>query len=227
MSRIVVVAPHPDDEVIGCGGSLVKHARAGHAITVITISRRVRSRVEEDITDADYRIESESAHRILGVRRHVALDLPGRSPSATEVTAKLVTEFRINPPEILYVPHDNESDADHRQTNTAALEALWMAQSLYFNEQGPAISPPQLVLGYEIWTPLSRFQYVEDIGDDAIEKKVEAMQCYRSQMRHAPWDAAIRGLASYRGVTTRGGGHAEVFAVLHMAEAGSARPADY
>ena len=171
MSRIVVVAPHPDDEVIGCGGSLVKHARAGHAITVITISRRVRSRVEEDITDADYRIESESAHRILGVRRHVALDLPGRSPSATEVTAKLVTEFRINPPRDSVRPARQRigcrsSSDEYRRVGSAMDGAIAVLQRARAGNQPPTARPRIRNLDASFAWPLNPATTLDDFSSE-------------------------------------------------------------
>lgn len=215
MGKIVAVAPHPDDEVIGCGGSLIKHARAGHDVTVITFGARLGSPLETDLAEADYRRESEEALAALGVGRHVALELKARDFSVTHaLVMRLVEELRRERPDVLYLPHEDEGDAEHRQTHQATFEALWMAQSIYFEAHGPPMPAPELVLAYEVWTPLSRFQYVEDVSE-VIEDKVAAMRCYRSQLRHGPWDEAIRGLAAYRGATTRAGGHAEVFAVLH------------
>lgn len=214
--RILCVAPHPDDEVIGCGGSLINHARAGHEITVITLGQRLSCPLEADLTDADYRAEGETAHLVLGAKRHVALELPARGfePSHALVH-RLTKEFRRARPNIVYLPHENECDLEHRQAHQAASEALWMAQSSYFEEHGPSMHAPDMVLAYEVWTALSRYQYVEDITD-VIDTKVEAMRCYRSQLRHSAWDEAIRGLAAYRGVTSRGRGYAEVFSVIHI-----------
>lgn len=229
MARILVVAPHPDDEVIGCGGSLIKHARAGHRISLVTVGARMSSPIEQDLTESDYREEERAALRILGIGKHIALDMPGRTLSADpDLIVRLMRTFRAEHPEIVYIPHEGESDLDHRRANEASMEALWMAQSAYFDDHGPKADGPRLVLGYEVWTPLQRYQYVEDISD-SIDAKVEAMRCYRSQLRHSPWDDAVRGLASYRGVTAQGRGHAEVFSVYNLASPlplGSARRAE-
>lgn len=223
MGKIVAVSPHPDDEVIGCGGALIKHARAGHEVTVITFGERLGNPLEADLTEADYRRESEEALSTLGVTRHVALELKARDFAVTHaLLMRLVTELRRERPNIVYLPHEGEDDAEHRQTHHATLEALWMAQSTYFESYGPPMPAPEMVLAYEVWTPLPRFQYVEDVSD-VIDQKVEAMRCYRSQLRHGSWDQAIRGLAAYRGAITRAGGHAEVYGVLHTRGAWSGR----
>lgn len=215
MGKILAVAPHPDDEVIGCGGSLIKHARAGHDITVITLGERLGSPLETDLAEPDYRRESQEALAALGVSRHVALELRARDFTVSHaLVLRLVEELRRERPDVVYLPHEDEGDGEHRQTHQATAEALWMAQSVYFEAHGPPMPAPELVLGYEVWTPLARFQYVEDVSG-VIDEKVAAMRCYRSQLRHGPWDEAIRGLAAYRGAMAQGAGHAEVFAVLH------------
>jgi LmbE family N-acetylglucosaminyl deacetylase len=217
MAKILVVAPHPDDEVIGCGGSVVKHARAGHEITLVTVGARMSSHIEQGLTPADYQNEEAAAQRALGIGKCIALGFPGRTLAFDpELIIRLARAFRAECPEIVYIPHENEGDLDHRRTCEAALEALWISQSVYFDDHGPRAGAPRLVLGYEVWTPIQRYQYVEDISGE-IDAKVEAMRRYRSQLRHSPWDNAVRGLASYRGVTAQGGGFAEVFSVLSLA----------
>jgi N-acetylglucosamine malate deacetylase 1 len=221
--KIVVFSPHPDDEVIGCGGSLIKHARAGCSITVVTLGERLGCLLESDLTEADYRAEAKAAHTILGVRRHVDLALPSRTLVATrDLVLRLVRELRAEQPDIVYLPHDTEVDAEHRETSRAASEAVWMAQSVYFEDHGPPMAPPRWVLGYEVWTPLSRYQYVEDISE-TIDDKVRAMECYASQQRHGDWAAALKGLARYRGVSCGGGSFAEVFTVVHVSGAVGSR----
>jgi LmbE family N-acetylglucosaminyl deacetylase len=218
MSHVVVISPHPDDEVIGCGGSILKHARAGRNITVITLGIRLQSAREQDITEEDYGKEGEDALRVLGVSRHISLDLPGRPMEVTrQLLMALVRELRTESPEIIYVPHSGEQDWDHRQTHLAGSEAVWMAESSYFGEYGPPMPAPKLMLGYEVWTPLAEFQYVEPI-EDVVDLKIAAMRCYQSQLRTSDWDEGIRGLARYRGVVTSGRGSAEVFQVLRLAK---------
>ncbi|MFD5543746.1 PIG-L deacetylase family protein [Streptomyces sp. NPDC127079] len=118
----------------------------------------------------------------------------------------------------MYLPHRDDGDVEHRAVHRLGLESLWMAESDFFEEAGPPAPPPSLVLGYEVWAPLGEAQYTEDVTDQ-IELKVEAMRCYRSQLRHAAWDEAVRGLASYRAVTSAGHGHSEAFEVIRMAGA--------
>lgn len=214
--RISVLSPHPDDEVIGCGGSLAKHSLSGSRISIINIGARLGCSQEADLTPENYREESRSAAAVLGAEETIDLGLTPRNFSVDgELVFRLVEILRRVQPDVVYLPHGGEADLEHRHTHDAGVEALWMAQSVYFEHLGNPMRPPSLVLEYEVWTPMTQFQYVEDISE-TIDAKVKAMRCYKSQLRHATWDKAVQGLAAYRGTTTLGHGYAEVFAVRHL-----------
>lgn len=212
--RVLVVAPHPDDEVIGCGGSIRKHADRGDHVTVLTVIERGRSVLDEAVSDAELSAEVDAAHAVLGVSRRIDLDERERGVSLTrELLLRVVGAIRRVSPHVVYVPHEGEADLEHRLVHQLATEALWMAQSPFFRDCGPSVAAPDLVLGYEVWTPLSSYQYVEVI-DDYLAAKVAAIRCYESQLKLSPWDKAIEGLAQYRAAHAGRGTAAEVFAVI-------------
>jgi N-acetylglucosamine malate deacetylase 1 len=216
VTSVLVVAPHPDDEVIGCGGAVLRHAQLGRDVTVVTLGERVRSLFEKDVTDEEYEAESRNAHRILRISRHIALGLPGRRlTGCAGLVEPLVRVIRSVRPDILYIPHADDGDRDHREAHEAALEAVWLAHTPYFEEYGAASPAVSTVFGYEVWTPILKAQYVEAI-DEYVETKVAAMRCYRSQLLHTAWDEAILALARFRGVTTGVARYAEAFAVLQL-----------
>ncbi|MET3987567.1 PIG-L deacetylase family protein [Streptomyces sp. PvR034] len=223
VTDVLVVAPHPDDDVIGCGGSIAKHVRDGARVSVVIVIGRERSALDDAVTDAGFAAETEAAAKALGVHRCIQLGEPSRDfQPSRRVHLDLVRVLREVRPQVVYLPHDNDDDVEHRMVHQLTTEALWMAQSEFFQEAGERPMPaPRLVLGYEVWAPMARFQYAEDI-DDHIETKVEAMRAYVSQLRHAAWDEGIRGLARYRGAVTTGSGHAEVFQVLSLTGAHAA-----
>ncbi|MGC9439665.1 PIG-L deacetylase family protein [Streptomyces sp. WG5] len=217
VTDVLVVAPHPDDDVIGCGGSIAKHVRNGARVTVVVVIARERSALDDAVTDAEFAAETETAAKTLGVHRCVRFAEPSRDFTLSRrVHLALVRVMREVRPQVVYLPHDHDDDVEHRMVHQLTTEALWMAQSEFFQESGERPMPaPHLVLGYEVWAPMARFQYAEDI-DGQIETKVEAMRAYVSQLRHAAWDEGIRGLARYRGTVSAGSGHAEVFQVLGL-----------
>ena len=218
--RVVVVAPHPDDEVIGSGGSIAQHCAAGDTVTVIVVIARECSFYDDAVSDTELAAELDEACRTLGVQEHVHLNEPSRD---FRIDRRLLTTvagyFRRIRPEVVYLPHAQESDREHQLVGDLAMQALWMAQEPFFPEAGRTPCPsPDLVLGYEVWTPMAQFQRVVDISD-TIELKVLAMRAYASQLRIRDYESAIRGLGAYRGATTTGSGYAEVFTVLHLDDA--------
>nr|WP_244320378.1 MULTISPECIES: PIG-L deacetylase family protein [Streptomyces] len=217
VTDVLVVAPHPDDDVIGCGGSIAQHVRDGARVTVVVVIGRERSALDDAVTDAEFAAETQAAAKALGVHRCIRLDEPSRDFTLSRrVHLDLVRVLREVRPQVVYLPHDNDDDVEHRMVHQLTTEALWMAQSEFFQESGGRPMPaPRLVLGYEVWAPMARFQYAQNI-DGQIETKVEAMRAYVSQLRHAAWDEGVRGLARYRGTVSAGSGHAEVFQVLSL-----------
>jgi N-acetylglucosamine malate deacetylase 1 len=225
--RVVVVAPHPDDEVIGCGGSIARHVAAGDTVTVIVVIARERSFFDTGTSDAELAAELAEACRVLGVADYVHLDEASRD---VRIDRRLVTtlagHFRRIVPDVVYVPHAGEGDREHQLVGDLGLQALWMAREPFFPEAGPVQIPsPELVLGYEVWTPMAQFQHVVDISDQ-IEVKAAAMRAYASQTTIRDYESAIRGLGAYRGATTIGRGFAEVFTVLHLGDRPAVRATD-
>ena len=97
-------------------------------------------------------------------------------------------------PQVVYLPHAGEGDREHQMVGDLGMQAVWMAQEPFFPEAGlPQSPPPNLVLGYEVWTPMSQFQHVVDISD-VIETKVTAMRAYASP-RHASATTRARSAA--------------------------------
>lgn len=212
--KVIAFAPHPDDEVIGPGGSLLLHARAGDEVHVVHVIAR-----EPDVDDgtSDYAGEARAAASVLGATQCTMLNLVSRNGGFTrEDMVAILTIVRAESPDVVYLPHVEEIDTEHQAVHELVTEALWMSTT----ELVPAAGPPaphaaSLVLGYEVWTPLRRADYVQDITS-VLEDKVAAMRCYPSQMRLQAWDQAIRGLAGYRGCMTMSFGQAEVFAIVKM-----------
>lgn len=213
----LVFSPHPDDEVIGCGGSCVKLVEAGWRLVVVIVIRRERSFHNDDVSDAAFAEESREASRILGASKLIELEMPSRDVlDSRAVHVALVSHVRRLRPRRVYLPADTEADPEHVAVGRLARQAVWMAQQPFFPEAGERVAPaPELVLGYEVWTPIPSYQYVEDISG-VLDRKLRALRAYRSQIQNRPYDQAIAGLNAYRGVMALGGGHAEVFTVLSL-----------
>jgi N-acetylglucosamine malate deacetylase 1 len=190
VSKVLVISPHPDDESIGCGGTLCRHAAAGDEIRVIFLTSGERgSRVMSwPETAAAREREAAAAARVIGIQK---LDF-WRGPDSTlrctpGLVNKLAAAIRDQAPDFIYTTHGAESHADHRAAARLVLRAV--------KEQD--VPRPSLRF-FEVWTPLSRYDLLEDISAFATRKQ-RAVQCYSSQLANHAFDAAALGLNRYRG----------------------------
>lgn len=203
---MLAVAPHQDDEAIGCGGSLRLYGDEGAVTAVVFVSASMQG---EQIG-----AEARAAADILGLRHLYGLGLPpvgGQfSTSALLELLRVVRDFR---PHVLLAPHPNEDDSQHRTAAALTREATWLADYPMYQEYGAALQEAVAELyWYEVWTPLSQPTHFRDITS-VVERKQAAIAAYRSQMDIAAYDEAVLGLNRYRGIMQGAGAYAEAFAL--------------
>lgn len=203
--RIVVVAPHPDDEVLGCGGVMARHAADGDEVFVVVATRGAPELYSEDSIEQT-RDEARQAHAILGVCETRFLDFPAPKLDVTPghlIADALAKQFRELQPERVYLPHHGDMHSDHGRVYHATLVAARPLASCSVRQ----------LLCYETlseteWAPpiASEVFYPTVFVDIAahLPKKLQAMQCFASQLKPAPNPRsleAIEALARYRGST--------------------------
>ena len=202
--NILVVAPHPDDEAIGCGGTLCVHASKGDRIRAVFLTSGELGIFGVAMNEV-WRIrerEARAAAKILGIA-HLAFLHCGDGSLNQEienVAAGLRAEIEKEPPHIIYLPHELEWHPDHKASIAIVRAAL---------EEGAKTE----LRAYEIWTPLPDYHHVQDISA-VMERKLEALRAHDSQMKQWPYDRAIIGLNQYRGAMAGRCPYAEVFRVL-------------
>jgi len=129
--RVLVIAPHPDDEVFGCGGMLAWHAELGAQVRVVVLTDGCAG--DPGARSRDIRAEREAECRAageeLGVTDHRFLGLPdGGLDAAADLTASLLRELEEFEPELVYGPSPQELHPDHRAASRALLSALGAAE---------------------------------------------------------------------------------------------------
>lgn len=206
MSRVLVISPHPDDEAIGCGGTLRRHVVDGDEVHVIflTSGEQGGHGLDPGETARIREHEALAAGRLLGFNAPEFWHEPDGAVEATDkLVARLVDTIAELQPGFLYVPHDREMHADHQAAFLTVRRAL---AKLKASQQRP------LVRLFEVWTPIQDMDEIVDISD-VIEEKLEAVRLYDSQCSVLRFDDAIRGLNRYRGEmhSWPGGDYAEVF----------------
>jgi LmbE family N-acetylglucosaminyl deacetylase len=210
--KILVIAPHPDDESIGCGGTLCCHAARGDRVAAVFLTSGELG-LEHLQRDEAWRVregEAEAASEVLGLADLTFLRCPDWfvGERVDEVAALLRPVLVREAPQSIYLPHDCEWHPDHR----AALDVIRAAC------RDSGIPAPDLWT-YEVWTPLCDYDQVNDITA-VMTRKLRAVRCYRSQLAGFRYDRAVRGLNQYRGALAAQCRYAEVFRYAELQKSG-------
>ena len=212
MKQIFVIAAHPDDEVLGCGGTIVKHVHDGDEVHVLILAEGMTSR--DDTRDRKGREKdiiklkdmANEAHKILGTCSTKLLDFPdNRMDSVDLLDIIKVIENEINEiyPEIIYTHHSNDLNVDHRITHQAVFTACRpepgaIVKKIYCFEV-PSSTEWQAHMAR---APFMPYTFV-DISD-TLEKKLVALKSYESEMKPWPHSRSIKAvahLARWRGAS--------------------------
>jgi len=214
---VLVVAPHPDDEVLGCGGTMARYAAAGGVVhvAIVTTGRSPRFR-EEGV--AQVRAEAAKAHALLGVAETHYLELPAAELDGVahaDLNAAIGSLIDNIKPVTLFMPFLGDIHLDHQLVFRSVMVAA-RPRALHY--------PPRL-LAYETLSETNwSAPYLEphfqphlfiDIAE-TLERKIAAFQCFESQCRSFPDERspeALRALAQLRGATVRRHA-AEAFVVI-------------
>jgi N-acetylglucosamine malate deacetylase 1 len=203
--RVLVIAPHPDDEVLGAGGTIARLNDAG-AEVVIAIVTKGMPPLFDGAAAENVRREARAAHAHLGVTRTVFLEHPAARLDQVphhELNRTLGELVREIAPETLLLPFVGDIHLDHQLTFLSALVTA--------RPHGAAF--PGRILCYETlsetnWNaPLMSPSFVPNVFVDIaaqLERKLVAMRQYGSQQRAFPHERsleAVRALAMLRGST--------------------------
>lgn len=195
--KVVVLAPHNDDEILGVGGTMAKLAKQGHEVIVCEVTCGNRNSPQKR--------EAIASHELMGVKTHF-MDLPVvglKEMKTTELNAAFQKHLVELAPDIVFLPHKGDMHIDHRMTIEAAMVAL------------RPVTFPNLtaIYAYETlsetdWnTPSIDNAFIPTLFVDItneIDVKLEAMKCHASQLCDYPHPRsleAMKALAMHRGAT--------------------------
>lgn len=187
--RILVLAPHADDESLGCGGAIALHRRQGDWVKIVIATDGAAGDGLGYYAGHDYRAlrreESRRAAAVLGVSDLEYWDYPdGKLASTPELVARIRTLLMAERPDILYRPSTNEVHPDHWALGVAVESAL--------QHYRPAVRD----FCYEIWATV-RPSHVLDITP-VWDPKCRAIAQYESQLRYNDYLHMVAGLNAYR-----------------------------
>ena len=218
MENVIVISAHPDDEVLGCGGTLLKHKANGDKIDwLITTSIFAHQGFSEEKIDSRQK-EIAAVKEKLGISKVYKLDYPTMTLS-DESLIKMIPQisdvFNESQPAVVYIVNRSDAHSDHNITFRATLactksfrypfvKKVLMYECISETEFGPAL--PE-----NTFTPT----YFVDVSDYQAAK-VEIMKIYASELGEHPFPRSIRNinaLATFRGASV-GVEYAEAFQLL-------------
>lgn len=203
--NVLVIAPHPDDEILGAGGTIAKRAAEGDDVYVCVVTKGCEPlfRVAEMERS---RAECRQADRHLGVKETIFLDFPAAMLETVprhELNRKLLDIMRDIVPDEVYIPHRGDMQLDHKMIVDATMVALrpkyeHAVHRIYAYE---TLSET----GWDVPNVVNEFipTAYSDISN-YLKKKIEALSMFTSQI--APYPnarslEAVRALAMFRGAT--------------------------
>ena len=215
--NILVIAPHKDDEVLGCGGTIAKHATNDDSVYVCVVcnGKEPLFKSEKDKIAIDQCIKAD---KMLGVKETIFLDYPAAMLETVprhELNDALIQLVQRIKPDIVYIPHRGDMQIDHKMTVDAAMVAL---RPKYEHVVGKIYSYETLSeTGWDVPNTVNEFvpTVYNDISD-YLGKKLEALSMFEFQIADFPNARslkAVEALASYRGATV-GTCAAEAFCLI-------------
>jgi LmbE family N-acetylglucosaminyl deacetylase len=203
-SPVLVLAPHPDDEIIGPGGTLVRHraAKAPVTIAILTDGRWGGYNPDQKLCDRR-KEESRQAAKILGIDPPIFFDAPdGELGQTPDIAEKLIKLFREKSPRYVYLPALTDGHPDHWSTNELLHTILGKLPGAIVNSL--------IIRGYEVWTPALANCCVDITS--AADLKRQAIDAFPSQTSEYDYASATLGLNRYRALRhLHGRGYAEAF----------------
>lgn len=205
LGRVLVVAPHPDDEILGCGGTIARLAEQDQAVHVLVATRGMPPAFAEEGVQK-VRKEMRAAHEMLDVVETHETDLPAAALDtvpAAQVNAEIGQVIDAVAPDTIFVPHIGDIHGDHAIVFQACMVAARPRHD----------RAPSRILCYETlsetnWyapplTPAFLPNVFIDISS-TLERKLDAFRCFESQVKPFPEERsieALEALARSRGAT--------------------------
>lgn len=203
--KVLVIAPHPDDEIIGVGGTIAKRTKSGDEVYVCVVTKGQEPMFKKELIEQGRR-ECRQADKMLGVKETIFLDFPAvmlETVPRYEFNGKIAELVqKINPDEV-YIPHRGDMQIDHQMVVDAAMVAVRPRGKNY----------PKRVYAYETlsetgWNiPNMMNEFIPTVYEDITDTydvKLEAMRVFESQLALFPAArsiGAIEALAKFRGAT--------------------------
>ena len=220
MKTVLIIAAHPDDEVLGCGGAIAKHVFQGDEVHTVFMSDGVKSRSQFLEENLKQRMDaSKLAQSLLGITSSQYLGFQDNrmdSIALLDIIQKLEPVIDKLKPSVVYTHHHGDLNIDHQLTHSAVITACRPVPNFSVNE----------IYGFEVlssteWSNSQQSIFKPTFYTDItnyISKKISAARAYEEEMRDPPHSRSIKHieiLAQHRGYSI-GVDMAEAFEVYRI-----------
>jgi len=216
--KVVVISAHPDDEALGCGGTLLKHKSNGDDISWIIVTNVLESHGFSKERVASRQQEIKKVADMFGFSSVHNLNYPTMSLDSTSLNTlipKISEVFNEVKPEVIYVMNRSDAHSDHRITFEAVaactksfrypfVKKVLMYECLSETEFAPALPEKAFIPNY--FVDITSF----------FDQKVSIMKVYESELSEHPFPRSLKNieaLAVYRGASV-GVVYAEAFQLI-------------
>jgi LmbE family N-acetylglucosaminyl deacetylase len=199
MKKVIIISPHPDDETIGCGGTLLKHISNGDQVSWIIVTdmkeipgvnKKTLDKRNEEIVEVS---KKYGFHKIfqLGFPATLLDTLPKR-----DLISSLANAINEIKPEILYLPNENDIHTDHEQVFIASsaftksfrfpyIKDIYVYHTLYETELN--LNPNQTSFKPNYFVDISEY----------LDEKLDIMKIYESELGKHPFPRSIEAIKSH------------------------------
>ena len=223
MNKIMVIAAHPDDEILGCGGTLLKHVIQEDHLYVLILGEGITSRssmLQEECEKIAEKLESaaQKVGNFMGWEKLFTFKLADNRFDSIDLLdiVKIIEKVKEEvAPQVVYTHHFGDLNIDHRITHEAVLTAFRPFKGASCHRILTFETPSST----EWATPSSHRSFIPNVYvdiTDTIERKCKALEIYESELRVYPHPRSARALkveAQYRGIHV-GMEYAEAFSLV-------------
>lgn len=198
--KILIVAAHPDDEVLGCFGTVAKMIKAGHEAYTLILSGGKTSRDNTEQSEIDnLKIEMQKANELIGIKKIYQGDFPDNSFDSVpllEIVKKIEEIKEEIQPEIIFTHHIGDMNIDHQITHKAVLTATRPMKDecvkTIYSMEVPSSTEWNSFNGVTTFIPNVFFEI-----EDTIDLKIEAMSKYKSELREYPHPRSLQHIKEF------------------------------
>jgi LmbE family N-acetylglucosaminyl deacetylase len=201
--NVIIIASHPDDETLGCGGTILKHKKNGDSVTCVFVTNIFEEQGFSKEQISERQVEIEEVWKFYNFNKIYKLDYPTTTLESNTLS-KLINDFSkiFNEikPEIIYLPNSSDIHSDHRIVFEAAMSCTKTFRNPFIKRILMYETISETEFAFE--NPFSP-NYFVDITE-FLEKKLEIMQIYKSEVQKQPMPRSLenlKALAIFRGST--------------------------